>query len=561
MTGAYAYTPDIGLPLVTAILMAALGLYCWRRRSTPGALPLLALSLFTISFAAAMALEAAAIGPATKIAWFKIHTICMLPALTCGTCFVLEYVYPRRWLTPRNLTLLALPPLLTLLLLVTNDSRLIWQGLEIGAGGVVVPHLASAGRIIWVYGLGLMVVNAAALLWLYIRSPQHRWPAAIMLCGQIAARGLFLIDSLHLSQSLPSFDWTITGTLIVSSTYVIALFGFRIFDPVALARQTAIEQLASGMLVLDAQERVVSMNPAAERILGVASARARGQPVRQLLPAYAAEPGGREAELSLGAGDAPRQYTLAVSPLRDGRGLEAGRLLLLHDVTAQRRAQAQILEQQRALATLHERERIARELHDNLGQVLGFVKMQGHAARSALARDQAAKADEYLAQMVAVVQDAHTDVREYILGAGADAQPGAGFFAGLAQYLQRYSQTYGVATELVVPPELSDQSFEPGAEAQLLRIIQEALTNVRKHAQAHAAQVIFRACDGRAEATVQDDGAGFDPALLDGESGPHYGLRFMRERAQEVGGTVDIDTAPGRGTRVIISMPIRREQV
>ena len=61
MAGAYAYTPDIWLPPATAILMAALGLYCWRRGSTPGALPLLALSLFTIPFAGASAFEAAAV--------------------------------------------------------------------------------------------------------------------------------------------------------------------------------------------------------------------------------------------------------------------------------------------------------------------------------------------------------------------------------------------------------------------------------------------------------------------------------------------------------------------
>lgn len=558
MAGAYAYTPDVWLPLATAIVMAALGLYCWQRRSTPGALPLLALSLFSIPFTAALAFEAAAVDPATRIAWFRVHTICTMPAITCGTCFVLEYAYPGRWLTRRNLALFAIPCLVTVLVIVPGGSRVIWWQLEIGAGGAVVPYRAHVGQILWVYGLGLMAVNAAALLWLYMRSPQHRWPAAIMLLGQVATRGLFLIDSLHLSSLLPSFDWTIIGALIGSTTYAMAIFGFRIFDPIALARQTAIEQIESGMLVLDAQERIASMNPAAERILGVSTARVRGQPVGRILPAHAAAPDGRETELSLGAGDALRQFTLAVSLLRDGRGLEAGRLLLLHDVTAQRQAQAQILDQQRALATLQERERIARELHDNLGQVLAYAKLQVQSARDVLALDQKTKADDYLARLLAVLQDAHADVREYILGSPGAQPAGSGFFAGLRQYLQRFSQNYGLAAELVAPPELADEAMAPLVSVQMLRIVQEALTNARKHAEARTVRVIFSVGDGHLQVTIQDDGTGFDPALAGAGEGRHFGLQSMRERAQEAGGTVEIASAPGKGTRVIVAVPLQQ---
>jgi signal transduction histidine kinase len=83
-----------------------------------------------------------------------------------------------------------------------------------------------------------------------------------------------------------------------------------------------------------------------------------------------------EAEISLGVGAATRTYLLSASPLKDWRGQEAGRLLLLHDVTEQKRAQAQILEQQRALAMLHEREQLARELHDELAQELAMINVQ-----------------------------------------------------------------------------------------------------------------------------------------------------------------------------------------
>lgn len=218
------------------------------------------------------------------------------------------------------------------------------------------------------------------------------------------------------------------------------------------------------------------------------------------------------------------------------------------------------MEQQRALAALQERERVARELHDGLGQVLGYVKMQAQAARARRAQDQTKVADDDLARLVAVAQGAHADVREYILGArsGTSAEPG--LLPALRQYLQRFGETYQIRTELITPPELSDGAFEPTLEAQLLRIIQEALTNARKHARAQSVQVRFYLEEGRAQIIVQDDGAGFDPALLAATEGQKYGLGFMRERAEEVGARVEIQSAPGAGTRVIIDAPRRKEE-
>lgn len=266
-----------------------------------------------------------------------------------------------------------------------------------------------------------------------------------------------------------------------------------------------------------------------------------------------------QAEISLGTASTLRHYELNLSPLKDRSDLLLGYLLLLHDVTEQRRAQAQFLEQQRALAALRERDRVARELHDGLGQVLGYVKMQAQAARERLAQGQEAAADNDLEQLVTVAQDAHADVREYILSArSGTSEPG--LLPALRQYLQRFGETYKIRTALILPPELTDGAFEATVEAQLLRIIQEALTNARKHERAQCVQVSICLEDSRAQIIVQDDGAGFDPTLLATAEGQKYGLGFMRERAEEVGGSVEIHSAPGAGTRVIIYVPRRKEE-
>ena len=148
MTGVYAYTPAIWPPLAGVIFVAAIGLYCWRRRNVPAALPLLAVSLFAALLLLGIALEAAAVAPATKIAWFRFQSLWRAPSVTAGLCFVLEYAYPGRWLTRRNLVLLSIPALLDILLVVANNAQLMWQRLEVGPDGSVVAGLAPAG-VIW----------------------------------------------------------------------------------------------------------------------------------------------------------------------------------------------------------------------------------------------------------------------------------------------------------------------------------------------------------------------------------------------------------------------------
>ncbi len=95
----------------------------------------------------------------------------------------------------------------------------------------------------------------------------------------------------------------------------------------------------------------------------------------------------------------------------------------------------------------------------------------------------------------------------------------------------------------------------PTAELHLLRIIQEALTNVRKHSGATAATIRLGETSGWLEAVVEDDGRGFDPSAPEPNIFPRFGLSTMRERAESVGGMLEIDSGAGRGTRVTIRIP------
>jgi PAS domain S-box-containing protein len=340
--------------------------------------------------------------------------------------------------------------------------------------------------------------------------------------------------------------------------YTTALFGFRIFDPNRLARRSVINQMPDGMLVLDPQERVISLNPAAERILKTLESRAKGQPIRALLPAYPeGELEEKEVEIILKQGDSQkvRYYTLSISSLKDWRGMAAGRLLLLRDITAVKQAQAQLLEQEKLLATLKEREQLASELHDQLSQEIALINVQAQLVCGLLEADQAEQACEQLQLLAKVARETQVDVRGQIRTLSLNAAPDKGFQEALHQFLDIFRQTYGVKTELVLTDNHSPVAFSPMVELQLLRIVQEALNNIRKHAHAQRVRVVMTESPGCLVLYIEDDGVGFDPKSVTARE-ETFGLGIMSKRAAGINARINVVSEPGSGTRIVVEVPV-----
>ena len=550
----YQYTPVIWPTVFTIMLLTVLAVYAWRRRNLPGASWLVIYCLLSLLFLTPKVIEFLAVDFETKIFWYDVEYPWLTPGTTAMTCFILEYTWPGRWVTRRTIALLCVVPLLSLALTSSNQfHHLLFRGYEFT--GDVAPLYGPVGWAFVVYNLGLRVVSITALVWLLVRSPQHRWPAVLILVAETVF-GLVLVLDPFIEES---WFFYVPEKVIPVVACSIALFGFRIFDPIPLARQTVIEQMQAGMLVLDLEGRVIGLNPAATRILNAPANQVQGKLVKELLPAYPekrlSNSGGTEIELGSGEGTSLRYYMLINSFLKDFRGLEVGRMLLLHDVTEQKRAQAVILEQQKVQAALEERAGLARELHDSIGQVLAVAELQAETANELVDRGEIAAAQATLSRLVEVTQSAQVDVRQYLLGAKTLFTPGQDLFVTLQQYVKQFSCDFGVPTELVIAPEMKEQGLDSRAGAQLMRIVQEGLANIRKHAHASAAQVVFTLYDGRIQLRIEDDGVGFDVARVFKARGQRFGLRSMRGRAEAIEGTFQILSVPGRGTRVIVEVP------
>jgi signal transduction histidine kinase len=216
---------------------------------------------------------------------------------------------------------------------------------------------------------------------------------------------------------------------------------------------------------------------------------------------------------------------------------------------------ARLYRQVQDLAVIQERERIAREMHDGMAQLLGYINTQTIAVKKLLSNQEIIEARAELTKMEEVTRDLYADVREGILGLRTSARQRDGLLPALREYAERYMEMSGVVVEMKIAPEAVQCQLASSVELQLMRIVQESLTNVRKHSKATAVGVTFERNGNKLRVTIADNGQGFEPARLPSTGRPRFGLQTMRERAEAVGGTLDIDAALGKGTRVHVLIP------
>jgi hypothetical protein len=236
-----------------------------------------------------------------------------------------------------------------------------------------------------------------------------------------------------------------------------------------------------------------------------------------------------------------------------------GAVFVNEDVTERVRAEEALRESAERLQHLsrrllevqeEERRRLARELHDDFGQLLATITVQLHAARS-LAGE---AAQSILEECMALLQRAGTQVRSLALDLRPAMLDTAGLDSTLRWLAEQHQQRTGVAVEVV-----GHLNEVPGDQAIAgFRMVQEALTNVVRHARAQHIRIELSQADGTVELVVRDDGVGFNvtKTLARAAGRGHLGLLGIKERAQILGGSLDVDSEPGRGTRLRISLPV-----
>jgi two-component system nitrate/nitrite sensor histidine kinase NarX len=199
-----------------------------------------------------------------------------------------------------------------------------------------------------------------------------------------------------------------------------------------------------------------------------------------------------------------------------------------------------------------ERSRLAREIHDGLAQTLGFLKLQSAQMSNLLATNDTKRLEESLSTTYEVLSDAYQDVRQAIDGLRISPN-GEGLSAWLKETCVEFEENTGLLVDL--DESAPREPFPPEIQVQLIRIIQEALNNVRKHSDAKQAWVTCHQIGTDILIEIRDDGRGFSPEEVPGVS--RYGLQGMQERSDLIGADFQVISRAGEGTTVRIRLPIQ----
>lgn len=203
-----------------------------------------------------------------------------------------------------------------------------------------------------------------------------------------------------------------------------------------------------------------------------------------------------------------------------------------------------------------ERTRLAREIHDGLAQTLGFLKLQTVQMQNYLAQEDRDKLAQGLSGSYRVLSEAYQDARQAIDGLRI-ATKKERMNDWLGQALDEFRDNTGLKVDL--EESHNPDHIPPEVQAQLIRIIQEAFSNIRKHAGANQVWISIWERDGRIVLEIRDDGSGFSPE--DVPAGSRYGLQGMRERSELIGADLQVISRPHEGTIIRVALPAETGKV
>ena len=339
-----------------------------------------------------------------------------------------------------------------------------------------------------------------------------------------------------------------------------------------------IASVAEGVISVDERQLIVMFNPAAEQMFGRAREEMNGQPLSALIPERFRAQHDEHIRRFAATGQTNRamgKYGLIYGLRASGEefpveatvsqsGTSPNKLLtvILRDVTErirveqlQREHAEQLRMLSRRLFEVEESERrwLARELHDRVGQNVAALGLNLNFVRSELPADALQKTSARLNDCESLLYYTAQLVRDIQI----DLRPPGLDELGLVAALNGHARQVAGRSSVKVTVSGTEPAprLAPAMAITLFRIVQEALNNIAKHARATEVSIALEASPDGVVLTVADDGCGFDPAARVEQAVRSLGMVSMRERAESIGGRLQVESAPGKGTRVIVEAP------
>lgn len=365
----WQFTPYV-LPVVaSALASAALVLSLWHRRPAPGAVSFSLLMLSVAEWSLGYALEVVSADSSTALFWDNVAWLGAAFAPTLWLVFVLQYTGRAAWLTRRSVAVLVVEPLVTLLLVWTGEFRgLVESSIRWDTSGPFPALDMTYGVWYWIniaYSYLLLLVGAVLICLLIqtlMRSSRlYLGQAGALLVAVLAPWVGNALTVFGLSP-LPQLDFTPCAFTITGLAIAWGLFRFGLLDIIPVAREAVFEGISDAVVVLDERNRIVDLNPAAQRFASCTASRAVGQSFAQIFSAWpelverCRDGNASNAEITFSEGGVTRYFGLRISRLyqRNGYPVAAGRLIVLNDITEYMQAERSLRESEERFRNIFE---------------------------------------------------------------------------------------------------------------------------------------------------------------------------------------------------------------
>jgi two-component system, NarL family, sensor histidine kinase DevS len=342
--------------------------------------------------------------------------------------------------------------------------------------------------------------------------------------------------------------------------------GIEASGDLAVEYRAVFEAAPDGIILVGPDGAILDVNPCALKMFGYERADLVGQPVETLVPPeirrphvgdrqrYMEQPRARPMGIGLelrGSRKDGSQFPveISLSPVSEAKGGYV--ISIVRDLTERRALQAFGAGALRAAE--EERQRIARELHDDTAQRLAGLMLM---LRVAGMTEDAEERDRRLEQVREEIAEAADAVRRIARGLRPPVLDEVGLPAALDSLVRSLRHAHGLDIHLAI--EARAGRLNADSELAMYRIVQEALGNAIRHSNASRVAVTLRVEDHALRAEIEDDGRGFSVERPFPDEGQGLGLVGMRERARNAGGTLEIESAPGTGTRIRVALPFGR---
>ncbi len=579
--------PYVYLLLLNVLIAAVLIAFVWRRQPAPGSRSVLAFLCGLAIWSFGYAMELSANDQQTALFWARLEYlgIATVPASMLG--FALSYTGRFQWLTPRYLFGLAIEPVLVMLFVWTNDAHgLIWPAVSShNLEGLFILDV-SHGLMFWVHvGYSYLLILAGTMLILQalVRSPDlYRGQVVPLLIGALApwAGNIVFISKITPVDSTPLFF------MITAIALSVSLFRFQLLNVVPVAHDRVLESMDDAVVVLDGQDHVVDLNPAAANLLGNTIKAIVGRRVQE---AFAAHPrllecygycGETGTEINLGHEQAA-WYDLRMTMIRASNGRLLGKLLVLRNIDLRKQAEEMMTEarDQALQASLLKTQLIANVSHEMrtpLNAVLGYAEM----LRSGVWGDLNADQSDTLQRMLYSAQQLNIFINDLLdqsliekgrLVLNLDHFPARSLLDGACAMLENQARDKGLELRSAMDPQLPPVLH--GDQKRLQQILVNLLNNAVKFTDAGWVRAQLRRADAEHWVIeVQDTGVGIAPEQhklifepfrqLDGSTtrrhgGAGLGLAIVKHLTTMMGGNIELESEPGRGSTFRVTLPFK----